>query len=320
MRAIRDRALIIGLLLIALLFRADQSSAQKENGEFFAQTGHWVTGDFLKFYKSVPDHIKLYGYPITDSFPKTVNGTKTMLVQYFERARFELNTDNPPDLRVVLSPLGFLLYDNNDTPYLSMPPNFPACRQFPETDHQVCYAFLDFFNANGGIVQFGYPISEVELRDGLMVQYFQRARFEWHPEFPSGQRVILTDLGRIYFQKHEDQSQSRPLRDGIPNTIMALRARAFTEKAVLSNGGTQTIYVVVQDQILRPISYSQVTFTIKLPSGEEERYIMPLTDKNGITSLPLRLIRQPPGIVEIVVTAIYEEYQARTRTSFHIWW
>ncbi|MBX6341852.1 MAG: hypothetical protein IRY97_05290, partial [Thermomicrobiaceae bacterium] len=44
---------------------------------------------------------------------------------------------------------------------------------------------------------FGYPISE-EFRDpqtGLTVQYFERARFEYHPANPDPYKVLLGRLG-----------------------------------------------------------------------------------------------------------------------------
>ncbi|MBV9119544.1 MAG: hypothetical protein JOZ39_02465, partial [Chloroflexi bacterium] len=60
---------------------------------------------------------------------------------------------------------------------------------FPQTGHSLSLGFLKFFNANGGLDAFGYPISE-ELQEAnndgsgrvYNVQYFQRARFEYHPE------------------------------------------------------------------------------------------------------------------------------------------
>jgi hypothetical protein len=58
---------------------------------------------------------------------------------------------------------------------------------FPETGHTVANAFLTFFKAHGGIGVLGYPISDEMpdmLSDGAIhtVQYFQRARLEYHPE------------------------------------------------------------------------------------------------------------------------------------------
>src|ERR671922_1884937 len=53
---------------------------------------------------------------------------------------------------------------------------------FVETGHNVRGGFLAYFNRAGGLDQFGFPRTEEFVEDGLTVQYFQRARFEFHPE------------------------------------------------------------------------------------------------------------------------------------------
>jgi hypothetical protein len=45
------------------------------------------------------------------------------------------------------------------------------------------------------VAVFGYPISEPFESGGILVQYFERSRFEYHPELPNGSRVLLTRLG-----------------------------------------------------------------------------------------------------------------------------
>ena len=66
-------------------------------------------------------------------------------------------------------------------PASKLPP--AANRQyFPETGHNVSATFLPFFRQMGGIDRFGLPRTEELTEDGLTVQYFQRARLEYHPE------------------------------------------------------------------------------------------------------------------------------------------
>jgi outer membrane protein assembly factor BamB len=51
---------------------------------------------------------------------------------------------------------------------------------FAETGHNLRGVFLDYFNANGGLAQYGYPRTEqITLADGRIVQWFQRARMEF---------------------------------------------------------------------------------------------------------------------------------------------
>lgn len=68
-------------------------------------------------------------------------------------------------------------------------------RYFDETGHTVRGPFLVFFDSHGGLDIFGYPITDQFVDNGRLVQYFQRARFEWHPENPEGFNVQLGLLG-----------------------------------------------------------------------------------------------------------------------------
>jgi polysaccharide biosynthesis protein PslG len=73
-------------------------------------------------------------------------------------------------------------------------------RFFPETGFTVPRVFMKYWDANGGLPVFGYPISEarteVNLTDGreYMVQYFERNRFEHHPEFSDTPNEVLLGL------------------------------------------------------------------------------------------------------------------------------
>jgi len=72
----------------------------------------------------------------------------------------------------------------------------PSWRFFPETDHLVANGFLRYWETFGGLPVFGYPITEEFTENGVTVQYFERARFEWHPgSDPSHFDVLLGLLG-----------------------------------------------------------------------------------------------------------------------------
>ncbi len=83
------------------------------------------------------------------------------------------------------------------------------CRYFPETGFQVCGRFLEYWNNNGGLAQQGLPISRVfeeqnaapPAGDGKLhsVQYFQRSRFESHPDNNAPFDVLLGLLGTEQF-------------------------------------------------------------------------------------------------------------------------
>jgi hypothetical protein len=300
---------------------AQTAEPPSDNGRYFPQHGHWVSGDFLTYYQSVPNADQIFGYPITEAFYDVSN---QRWVQYFDHTRFELFPENPAPLVVKLKPLGDYFYLNPGRE-LKLPPNFPDCRYFQESGMQVCYAFLDFFEKNGGAAQFGYPISNFEIQDGLIVQYFQLARFEWHPEFPHGQRVRLSDLGLWYFNSVGEDS-SRLLAVPPPDSplldpIIRLSVRAFPLHAVMPQSGKQTVYVIVQNQNLLPISNAQVRLHIIFPSGKESRLIVPDTTNNmGITQFSFGYEGEPVGIVQIIVNGRFEQFERQSITSFRIWY
>jgi hypothetical protein len=74
-------------------------------------------------------------------------------------------------------------------------------RWFKETECYVGGAFWDYWVNQGGLMLFGYPLTnerdEPDPETGRMmtVQYFERAVFEWHPQNPRGYQVLLRRLG-----------------------------------------------------------------------------------------------------------------------------
>jgi len=72
---------------------------------------------------------------------------------------------------------------------------------FPETGHSLAYGFKRYWEERGGLAAFGFPISEeFSERDpvtGIVhtVQYFERARFEYHPELAG--TPFEVSLGRV---------------------------------------------------------------------------------------------------------------------------
>jgi hypothetical protein len=75
---------------------------------------------------------------------------------------------------------------------------------FPETGHNVGLAIKRFYDTHGGLDIFGLPLTEVFDEDGLKVQYFERARFELHPELPPEFYVSLTLLGQHFTEGRTD--------------------------------------------------------------------------------------------------------------------
>ncbi|HJZ47853.1 MAG TPA: VanW family protein [Roseiflexaceae bacterium] len=65
------------------------------------------------------------------------------------------------------------------------------------TGHNMVPAIKRFYDSHGGLDIFGLPLTELIEQDGMRVQYFERARFELHPELPAPYYISLTLLGSI---------------------------------------------------------------------------------------------------------------------------
>lgn len=88
-------------------------------------------------------------------------------------------------------------------------PEQPAGRvYFVETQHSVGGPFLSYWQQEGGLEVFGYPLSEeylgVSPENGQVyrMQLFQRARFELHEDRPAGEQVVLSLLGSEKLDLH----------------------------------------------------------------------------------------------------------------------
>jgi hypothetical protein len=70
--------------------------------------------------------------------------------------------------------------------YFNSSPSSPA-RFFPETRFTVGHDFLKLWNEYGGVDTFGFPIGPEQIRGGVLMQQFERARMELHPEMANAE-------------------------------------------------------------------------------------------------------------------------------------
>ena len=190
--------------------------------QYFAQTGITVNGDFLGAFRRFG--LDTVGYPISQEL--TEDGVK---VQYFERVRMEYHPElASKGTTVLFTRLGIDISAGSNfsrgMPFASD----KARAYFSETGHSLTGAFLSYWKQKGGLELFGYPVSEVISQDGMQVQWFERARFEYHPELAaSGKAVQLTRLGSLmYERRHKSASQVLPASAPAPAPAPASQAQA----------------------------------------------------------------------------------------------
>lgn len=198
------RAALVNLMILAVLVNAIPAtveSAAPDGGPlYFKETGHTLAYNFRPFWES-NGGLAIFGFPITEVFVE-----EGRAVQYFERARLEWQADTQ------LITAGLL--GRWDARNLEKHPAFapvpgkrwPEQDYFVETKHTLGGGFQLYWNAHGGLPVFGFPLSEEyqeknpETGQIYTVQYFERARFEWHPDAPPEYQFQLGLLGREYLQ------------------------------------------------------------------------------------------------------------------------
>jgi len=194
--------LMCGLLALALA----PAPARAAGPLYFAQTGHNVPDIFANYW-SAHGGLDRFGLPLTEPYKQD-----GLTVQYFERARFERHSEyQDTPYEVLLGQLGRELHPL-DPPV--QPLGDAGARYFPQTGHNVTL-FRAYWESHNGLADLGLPLSEevteVNAANGQSdrVQYFERARLEYHPEC-QGQpcEVQLGQLGAERYQQVRANDQT----------------------------------------------------------------------------------------------------------------
>ena len=203
-------AMIVTLLVSGIAFTARRPAAAAEVC-FPETTRKCVSGQFYDYWLA-NGGLAQQGLPLSDEFNE-INPTdgKLYRTQYFERARFEYHPENRgTPFEVLLGQVGREQFLAKYPSEQGGPP-VPAdpgqeCATFEQTGRTVCGPFLAYWRANGGLAQQGLPLTaafnEINPTDGqiYLTQYFERARFEYHPEHRGTPfEVLLGLLGREQF-------------------------------------------------------------------------------------------------------------------------
>ena len=172
----------------------------------FPETGQCISGRFRSFWEE-NGGLAVFGYPIAaPSQEINHDDGQPYLTQWFERNRFELHPEISAPYDVLLGRLGddrlrWQSVDWQRLPRAAAPSD--GCIWFAQTSHTVCdqaagRGFQTYWRTHGlhdpalnsfqqSLALFGLPLSEATIEinptDGqpYLTQWFERARFEWHP-------------------------------------------------------------------------------------------------------------------------------------------
>ena len=158
--------------------------------------------------------LAVFGFPLAPMAPETsVDTNVSHLAQWFERERLELHPENEAPYRVLLGRLGVEQLERHGRDWNTFPKARPErAHYYATTGHAIAPQFWTFWRDHGldlgastisdreSLALFGYPISEAAMErnaagDTVLTQWFERARFEYHPTNPEPYRVLLGLLG-----------------------------------------------------------------------------------------------------------------------------
>jgi len=193
------RILAMMVLTIVSLTIVLPAPAAAHSHRCFVETGFCI-GGVIREYWERNGGLAVFGYPISELRVETVEGSWTGMVQWFERDRLEDHT--PEGKGVLAGRLGVTRFQQlYDTDWQQLPRDntrTEGCRFFRETQFNLCEPFLSYWQNNGGLARFGYPITrqrgeQIEGREHT-VQYFERRRMEYHPKNAGTPYAVLLGL------------------------------------------------------------------------------------------------------------------------------
>ncbi len=211
--------LVCGVLLAA--FHPVLSARAAPGERCFTETNQCVAGRFLAYWDA-NGGLARNGYPLTPERRETLEDGKEYTVQYFERVRMEYHPENAAPYDVLLGQFGraifresFWIESYKFVQATAPVPQQPGQTYFAATGHNVGPRFAAYWQANGGLAQFGYPLGEErdeslqvapsQPSQSFRVQYFERARFEYHPENAgTAYEVLLGQFGRALATLNSD--------------------------------------------------------------------------------------------------------------------
>ncbi len=133
---------------------------------------------------------------------------------------------------------------------------------FAETGHHLSNrnGFLSFWEANGRIEVLGYPITEEIVEGDRIVQYFERARLELHPEYAG--TLWQIQLGRLVVEQLPWMWHA-PVADPQLPGVVYIPETGHTLTGVFLNywatrGGARIFGFPITEQLLengRPVQY-----------------------------------------------------------------
>jgi hypothetical protein len=160
---------------------------------------------------------------------------------------------------------------------------------FPETGQCIEGRFREFWEQNGGLPVFGFPITparmETNREDGkeYLTQWFERNRFELHPTNPSPYDVLLGRLGDDRLRLAGIEWETLPRAGGEQANCLWFAETVHTVCDQAVGLGFQTYWLTHGLRVPQLNSFDQSKALFGLPLSEARPEVSPTNGKTYLT-------------------------------------
>ena len=308
---------ITGLVVVVLMFSITAQTEAQTRCFPADVSPHCLSEPFSGYWES-NGGLPVFGYPITTVAREVNRDTgETYRTQWLERNRFELHPENTgTPYEVMLGLLGkerlaqmgrdWASEGREDGPKR-------GCLWFEQTGHNVCnqqgqLGFKTYWETHGlsidgldayarSLQLFGLPLTSPAMErnaagDLVLTQWFERARFEWHPSNSNEYKVLLGLLGG---EVHgSGGGGGAPTPEPVPVNESCLKdapaqrngAQVWVTRSKVAASAQQTICARLTSQDkARP----GVSVTLKVEIGSNTTNYIGITDNSGIAKVPFNV-------------------------------
>jgi hypothetical protein len=201
-------ALMVVVLSLGFASFAHAQSDQR----CFTETNQCISGRIRAFWEQ-NGGLPVFGFP-TGPQQNTMIAGKPFQAQTFERNRLELHPENQPPYDVLLGRLGVDWLAQQGRDWKTFPKADPSApHYYAQTGHAIAPQFWSYRSSHGlefdgqagtseaeSLALIGLPLSEPATETNasgatVLTQWFERARFELHPENQPPYDILLGLLG-----------------------------------------------------------------------------------------------------------------------------
>lgn len=245
---------------------------------------------------------RIFGRPLTEPYLAPDGAVE----QVYEGAVLYSPAEAPGEVR--LRPLGRSL--GPPAPPAEPAPE-PEAIYFPETGHNVRWAFAEFYRAHDGQRLFGLPLEEAHPEGETLRQRFENVVLLYRYDLPPHLAILLAPIGRAYRPPVSPQATAlpappTPTPPAAPTPLPLAQVETWVAHSVLPPGRTQEVFVRLRLPDGRP--WTGVRPVVALQTRQGVTYIEgPPTDAQGISRTLVVLQNLVPGEIVTYEVAVASE-------------